>query len=254
MTSERDTRPRSIRRAAWPERWRRRAVGALVLAFAACERSPTSPAQNGTPAVTVAFQGASTCTPQPATPCTLEVVAQATDPDGDPLRYGWSGCATGTSPRATCVVGRPGAVVALVEVNDDHGHAVTAYVSGEGTNHPPGVQIGAFWVSPDGGSVEAYGNVNDPDEGFLCGRQYCVSAAASGACGSATLECTCLAGLEARVLRTAASGTCALTFSLRDSWGELGTPSITFDVANPRVLGVPGSVTSMTAPSQPGDR
>jgi len=198
-------------------------------------RSP-NPIQNSAPTVTVMFDGPSACTPQPGTPCTLNVLAQASDPDGDTLRYAWSGCAAGTSARAVCTVERPGAVAASVDVNDDHGHAVNGAVSGDGTNHPPVVQIEYITAFPSGG-IELLGNVIDPDEGFLCGRQYCVSATASGACNSAWLDCTCLAGLEVQVTRTATSGMCTVTLSLKDSWGQSGTPAITFDVSNPRPPG-----------------
>jgi hypothetical protein len=217
----------------------------LATAFSACAKFPIAPIQNAAPTVTVVFEGSSTCTPQLGKPCTLDVLAQASDPEGDPLRYAWSGCATGTSPRATCTVDRPGLAEASVEVSDDHGHAVNSAISGEGTNHPSGVQIGYNTVFPSG-SIELLGNVSDPDEGYLCGRQYCVSATASGACGSPSLECTCLAGLEAHVTRTAATGICTVTFSLKDSWGQLGTPAMTFDVSNPRVPGVSSNAMSLS--------
>ena len=107
--------------------------------------APTAPsAQNAPPTVTVTFDGANACVPTPAAACTLAVVAQATDPDGDPLRYAWSGCASGTSGRATCTVDRIGSVVARVEVSDDHGHRVTGEASGEGRedpNRPPIVSV-----------------------------------------------------------------------------------------------------------------
>lgn len=219
----------------------------LATAFGGCAKSPTAPLENAAPTVAVAFQGSSACTPQPSKPCALELLAQASDADGDPLRYVWSGCAAGTSPRATCTVDRPGPANASVEVSDDHGHAVSSAVTGNGVNHPPGVQIGYITAFPSGG-IELLGNVMDPDEGFLCGRQYCVSATASGACGSASLDCTCLAGLDTQVIRTAPSGTCTLAFSLKDSWGQLGTPTINFDINNPRV---PGGSTNGTVPSTP---
>jgi hypothetical protein len=208
---------------------------------------------NAAPTVTVVFRGASACTPLPDKPCTVDVLAQASDPDGDPLRYAWSGCATGTSPIATCTIDRPGPANASVEVSDDHGHIVTGSISGDGTNHPPEVHIGYITVFPSG-TIELLGNVKDPDEGFLCGRQYCVSATASGACGSARLECTCLAGLEASVTRIAASGTCTVTFSLKDSWGQLGTPSISFDVNNPKVPGALNNQTILRTPARPGGK
>jgi hypothetical protein len=175
------------------------------------------------------------CTPQIGNACALTVTAEASDPDGDPLTYLWSGCASGTAPRATCIVDRPGPVLASVVVGDNHGHMIQATGSGVGggENRSPGVQIGYITVFPSG-TIELLGNVLDPDEGLRCGSQYCVSVSASGACGAPVgLRCTCLAGLEADVTRTAAAGMCSVTFSVKDSWGEIGNPVFTFDVSKP---------------------
>jgi hypothetical protein len=192
------------------------------------------PRPNAPPSVVVRFQGPSACTPLPGKPCTLDVLAEAADPDGDGIRYAWSGCASGTSARTTCVVAQPGPVTASVEVSDGHNAPARAVAVAQGSNRPPNVQIGYVSLFPSG-SIEFLGNVEDPDEGFLCGRQYCGVATASGACANARLECTCLAGLEAYVTRTAPAGICTLTFTLRDSWEQVGTPSISFDVSNPKV-------------------
>jgi len=222
-----------------PGRWQRNAAAAFAsslvisVAVGACRgSSPTAPATNAAPAVTVAFQGASNCIPLPATPCTLDVVGQASDPDRDPLTYRWSGCATGTTAKAVCTVDRPGPVIASVEVSDAHGHTVSTSVSGTGTNRPPGVQIGYATLLPNGFTIELLGSVEDPDEGHICGAKYCVSAAASGACGGVPvfLDCSCLGELEAQLRRTATTGICNVTFTLKDSWGEVGTPTFSFDL------------------------
>jgi len=207
----------------------------LAAVSAACGSHPTAPAANAPPVVTIAFQGAATCAPLPRKPCTVDLIAQATDPDGDPLHYAWSGCASGTSNRATCTIGRLATFDAVVLVNDDHGHTITVTATATGINHPPGVGIGYIVLLPTNSStVDLLGNIADPDEP-LCGAEYCVSAAASGACGpSAFLSCSCLAGLEVEVRRTATSGLCTVTFTLKDSWEEVGTPSITFDVGTLR--------------------
>ena len=96
-------------------------------------------------------------------------------------------------------------------------------------NRAPTVQIGYVTVFP--GSFELLGNVLDPEEGLLCGRQYCVSAVTSGACGAVTLNCTCLAGLEAFVTKTANAGVCTVTFTLKDTQGLEGASSFSFDVS-----------------------
>jgi hypothetical protein len=124
-------------------------------------------------------------------------------------------------------------VTASVEVSDNHDHTTRAGVVGYGTNFPPGVQIGYVTLFPSG-TIELLGNVMDPEEGLLCGRTYCASASTSGACTLARFECTCLAGLEVDVVRTAPTGACTITFSLKDSWGQTGTPSVSIDVSNPK--------------------
>ena len=48
-------------------------------------------------------------------------------------------------------------------------------------------------------------------------------------------NCTCLAGLEARIVRTATAGVCSVTFEVKDKWGAVGRPTITFDVATLKV-------------------
>jgi hypothetical protein len=199
-----------------------------VLIVATCSascHSPTTPV-NAAPTVTVAFLQPPACTPLPDKPCTLAVKADASDADGDPLTFVWSGCATGASSQATCTVDRPGPVVATVDVSDGHGHTVRGTAAGEGTNQPPIVQIGAFIPIGDAGA-ELFFSVFDPDEGYLCGWQYCESATASGACKpTVALDCSCRAGLEAEVWWTASSGTCTVTFRVKDSWGLVGTTTV----------------------------
>ena len=80
------------------------------------------------------------------------------------------------------------------------------------------------------------GNVVDPDDGLLCGRQYCGGISTAGDCGGGFLECTCLAGLEARIIRTATTGTCSVTIEVKDKWGAVGKPTITIDVATLKIL------------------
>lgn len=187
----------------------------------------------------VFFEGPSECSPLPSKPCTLNLFAQASDPDGDALTYKWSGCGAGSSPRTTCTVDRLGAVQATVDVSDNHGHTANGSISATGTNHPPGVQIGYVTLLPTAVDViDLLGNVIDPDEA-LCGRQYCVGVSASGACRSPYLDCSCLGGLEAEVTRTARTGTCTLAFTVKDSWGQVGMPTVSFDVGTLAIFGAP---------------
>jgi len=173
------------------------------------------------------------CAPLPGKPCTIPVNVNATDPDGDLLSYVWSGCATGTSRQATCTVDRPGPVAATVDVSDGHGHTVRGTATGEGTNQPPHVDANCYPhpYGPYGefGYEECWFTVDDPDEGWLCGWDRCESATASGACRPAVaLDCSCRAGLTAEVWWTASTGTCTVTFNVKDSWGLIGTTAVSF--------------------------
>lgn len=69
---------------------------------------------NTPPVVTASAGRRSTCHPN----CTTTVSATATDKDGDPLTYVWSGCASGSASSTTCNVTQVGANAAVVEVSD----------------------------------------------------------------------------------------------------------------------------------------
>lgn len=201
------------------------------------------PEPNRPAAVTVSFPAGNTCAPMPATPCTIDVVAQVSDPDGDAVRYAWSGCATGTDARARCTVAAPGPATATVTVDDQRGHTSSASATVNGTNRPPDLFIGYIMIPAAAqGEIDILGAVMDPENGSPCGREYCGGITSSGACGRASLECTCLAGLEIRIVRTAATGVCSITPELKDVWGAVGTPTITLDVSTLKVV-------SHTAPS-----
>ncbi|HEX6737327.1 MAG TPA: hypothetical protein VF310_03535 [Vicinamibacteria bacterium] len=191
---------------------------------------------NSPPTVSLDYNGgASGCHPRPLingiAPCLVEVRAVATDPDGDPLTFSWTGCARGTGPQSACVVDAPGTMQAVVEVSDGRGGIAKGSLPIHGVNGAPFAVFLPLQAPPRvGQAVEIYGNVKDPDDGFVCGRSWCVRAEASGACGpQAFLECTCLAGLEAEVRATAA-GTCTVTFTLKDDWGLEGQTVLRFDV------------------------
>jgi hypothetical protein len=194
------------------------------------EREP----ENAAPSVAVVFPAGNQCTPSPGTPCVLDVAAQALDPDDDPLTYSWSGCATGNTERARCRVASPGEATATVTVDDGQGHAVSESATGTGVNRLPDVSIGH--VDAVGGEIDLLGTVVDPEDGSLCGAQYCGGVATTGACGTASLACSCLAGLEVRVTRAAASGACSIAIEVKDGWGAVGRPTITIDVGTLEIV------------------
>jgi Bacterial Ig domain len=191
---------------------------------------------NNPPSVAVSFPAGAQCTPSPSTPCALDVVAQAVDPDGDPLHYSWSGCATGAGERARCTVVSPGLVTATVTVDDLHAHVVRASATGTGVNRLPDVSVGYVVITATGGEIDVLGGIVDPEDGFLCGAEYCGGLTVAGACGTGFLACSCLADLEARIIRTATAGTCTITFEVKDKWGAVGRPTIAIDVATLKVL------------------
>lgn len=199
------------------------------------EVSPPEP--NRPPRISLAFDGPSGCHPRRAAsgvvPCTVSLVAEAKDPDGDPITLSWSGCASGSQAQAACTIDGPGSFVATLEVRDSHGASARASLTAQGVNGPPSATLSASPPFTVGHFVGIYGGVRDADDGYVCGRSWCVRAQASGACGPAAfLECTCLEDLYAEVTPTAA-GTCTVTVTLRDDWGLEGTSTVRFEVTAP---------------------
>ena len=196
--------------------------------------SPTQPAtSNKPPNATVVFPNGPACA---SLPCDLAVKANAYDTDGDALTYQWSGCAAGTSAQTVCVVDQEGTTVATLAVSDGHGNTVTASATAQGTKRGPYVQLGNFrGLSTESISLEALGNVIDPDEGFLCGGgasmtgcPYVDSVTVSGDCRPTyALSCYCLGGLDLNIYRTASSGTCTVTMNAKNSKGVVGTSVFT---------------------------
>lgn len=225
---------------------------ALVVAcsLAGCDGSqqpqqptPTQPSQSPTPNrppnATVVFPNGSACA---SLPCNLAVKANAYDTDGDTLTYQWSGCAAGTSAQAVCVVNQEGATVATVAVSDGHGNTVAASATAQGTKRAPYVQLGSFFgPSTESVTLEALGNIIDPDEGLLCGGgasatgcQYVDSITVSGDCRPTyALSCYCLGGLELDIYRTAPSGTCTVSMNVKNGKGVVGTSVFAVPYSHP---------------------
>ncbi len=201
------------------------------------QSTPTQPTQpaapNTAPTGTVTFPNGSTCSG--GLPCTLNVQVNASDIDGDHLTYSWRGCATGASAQALCVLTQQAATQAIVDVSDGHGHTVTLNAVAF-PSRGPYVQLLEFAGLWEGSpTLEALGNIIDPDEGLLCGGGasptgcgYVDSLTVSGDCRSAyALSCYCLGGLEIDIYRTASSGTCVVTINAKNSRGVVGTSIFT---------------------------
>jgi len=132
-------------------------------------------------------------------------------------------------PTAACTIHSPEqVVVASVTVRDDHGHTATASlnVRGEGVNHPPELHLGKPFTLP-GSSVtlEMFGSIVDPDEPEICTNDHIVGGSATGDCRpNIAFWSSCLeGGPTVDVYRTATTGRCEVTLSVRDSANLVGT-------------------------------
>jgi hypothetical protein len=116
--------------------------------------------------------------------------------------------------------------------------------AGRGVNRLPDVSFG--FVAAVGGEIDLLGNVVDPEDGSLCGAQYCGSVATTGACGTASLACSCLAGLEVRVTRASAAGTCSIAIEVKDNWGAVGRARVMIYVGTLELLSHTGPQPAVT--------
>ncbi len=106
-------------------------------------------ASNRPPAVTLTSGGS--CHPRLGLPCSVTVTAAATDPDGDPLTFTWSGCTSGSgsAPMQSCTVTSPTQFTATATVTDGHGGSATASTVVQGTNAVPGCWLEDAGVPPN---------------------------------------------------------------------------------------------------------
>lgn len=193
-----------------------------------------SPRANRPPVVTLSFPGPSSCHPHPQ-PCSVPVRADASDPDGDAITYAWSGCTFGRDSLADCRVTGPSTFEAIVEVTDARGATARDSVTIRGINLPPDDVFGTTAPSQASGAlVILLGNVRDPEDGGICGREFCLDASASGPCGpNVFLDCTCLGGAYAEVRAGTGPGTCAVSVRVRDRQGAVATLVTRFEVRAP---------------------
>ncbi len=105
-------------------------------------QASTRAAVNRIPTVSVSA-AAPGCHPRPGIPCPIDVIASASDPDGDALSYGWQGCAGGSAAAASCAVTSIAQHTARVTVTDTKGASASAEVVVSGTNSAPVVSASA---------------------------------------------------------------------------------------------------------------
>ncbi len=162
---------------------------------------------NHAPSTTII--GPSGCHPTKSHPCQVALVSSATDMDGDPLSYTWSGCATGTSALATCSVPSLSAVTAASTVADGRGGVTSASATVTGVNAAP-------TCTTPGGTI--------------CSKPYCsiVFTFKPSDSDADSVSATCANALSTNGTKctyegTASGGVKTGTITVKDSWGATGT-------------------------------
>jgi Bacterial Ig domain len=138
--------------------------------------------------------------------CSLTVLANADDADGDALRYTWSGCTSGSEPTSRCVIDAPGSHTAALVVEDGRGGVATGSITMEGRNAAPVVSGGH--VVHGTGPVRFLIESDDADgDKLLCG--WWGNCQCTGSNQSFNLECSLPSGLDR----------CFMRFSCSDPFG-----------------------------------
>jgi hypothetical protein len=145
--------------------------------------------------------------------CTLTARAVASDPDGDPLTYVWSGCASGTEVTAQCSVLAPGVVSAVVVVSDGHGGVTAVSADALGTDADPIVTGGRVIQGPQ---AQLSAQFSDPDgDPLTCG--WSGDCTCTGQASTFNLSCDVPAG----------AGSCSMLFQCTDVFGASGQTRFT---------------------------
>lgn len=101
--------------------------------------------------------------------CSLTVLANAEDADGDGLRYRWSGCTAGQEPTSRCTIDAPGSYTASVIVEDGRGGVATGAITLEGRNATPVVAGGRTFSGAGPERFLVSSDDADANEELYCG-------------------------------------------------------------------------------------
>ena len=142
-------------------------------------------------------------------PCRITYTAEATDPDGDELRYTWSGCTTGSGTSSPCFLTNLGPVTSSVTVSDGQGGVTVVSATAQGTNQVPTIRI--VLDSPQGVPRLIPSETDPDDDRMFCG--WFGNCQCTGSEQSFTLNCVVPAFASA----------CFQQFRCSDTWGGWGS-------------------------------
>lgn len=138
--------------------------------------------------------------------CSLTVLSNADDADGDLLRYTWSGCTSGVEPTSRCVIDAPGPHTAALVVEDGRGGVATASITLDGQNSAPVVSGGRVFSGVGPERFQIASDDADGDE-LVCG--WWGDCQCAGSHQSFNLVCSLPSGLDR----------CFMRFSCTDPFG-----------------------------------